>query len=126
MRHNVETIHHATNFQELLRIIAHSRYDRFPVVDDEHNFVGIINYTEIRNLLFDPSLSGLLVAKDLVSSAHHSIPPDTPLREALKTLQKKRDISYFPVIDPEKPKILLGILSQNDVLSAFRRFDLDS
>ncbi|NOQ50621.1 MAG: CBS domain-containing protein [Desulfuromonadaceae bacterium] len=126
MRHNVETIHHATNFQELLRIIAHSRYDRFPVVDDEHNFVGIINYTEIRNLLFDPSLSGLLVAKDLVSSAHHSIPPDTPLREALKTLQKKRNISYFPVIDPEKPKILLGILSQNDVLSAFRRFDLDS
>lgn len=126
MRHNVETIHHGTNFQELLRVIAHSRYDRFPVIDDERNFVGIINYTEIRNLLFDPSLSDLLVAKDLVSSVHHSIPPDTPLRDALKTFQKKRNISYFPVIDPENPKKLLGILSQNDVLSAFRRLNLDS
>ena len=124
MRHNVETIHHGVHFQELLRVISHSRYDRFPVVDDEHNFVGIINYTEIRNLLFDPSLSNLLVARDLVSAAHHSIPPDTPLREALKTLQKKRDISYFPVIDPQQPKKLLGILSQNDVLAAFRRLDL--
>lgn len=125
MRRNVETIHHGTHFQELLHIIAHSRYDRFPVVDDEHNFVGIINYTEIRNLLFDPSLSDLLVASDLASSTHHAIPPNTPLREALKTLQKKRNVSYFPVIDPEHPKKLLGILSQNDVLSAFRRLDLD-
>ncbi|MCW8858654.1 MAG: cation:proton antiporter [Deltaproteobacteria bacterium] len=125
MRHNVETIHHGTPFQELLRVIAHSRYDRFPVVDDDQNFIGIINYTEIRNLLFDQSLSDLLVARDLASSSHNSIPPDIPLREALKTLQKKRNISYFPVIDPEEPKKLLGILSQNDVLAAFRRPSLD-
>ena len=125
MRHNVETIHHGTPFQELLRVIAHSRYDRFPVVDDEQNFIGIINYTEIRNLLFDPALSNLLVARDLVSTAHNAIPPDTPLREALKILQKKRNISYFPVIDPQEPNKLLGILSQNDVLAAFRRLDLD-
>jgi len=125
MRHNVETIHHGTPFQELLNIIAHSRYDRFPVIDDEQNFVGIINYTEIRNLLFDQSLSELLVARDLVSAPHHAIPPDIPLREALKTLQKKRNISYFPVIDPEEPQKLLGILSQNDVLAAFRRLNLE-
>ncbi len=125
MRLNVETIHHGTPFQKLLAVIAHSRYDRFPVVDDEQNFIGIINYTEIRNLLFDPSLSDLLVARDMVSATHHSIPPDTPLREALKTLKKKRNISYFPVIDPEEPKKLLGILSQNDVFAAFRRLDLD-
>jgi len=125
MRLNVETIHHGTGFQELLNVIAHSRYDRFPVVDDDQNFIGIINYTEIRNLLFDQSLSDLLVARDLVSSAHHSIPPETPLRVALKTFQKKRNISYFPVIDPEEPKKLLGILSQNDVLAAFRRMDLE-
>jgi CBS domain-containing protein len=70
-------------------------------------------------------LSDLLVARDLVSTTHHSIPPDTPLREALKTFRKKRNISYFPVIHPDEPKKLLGILSQNDVLSAFRRLDLD-
>ncbi len=125
MRHNVETIHHGTHFNELLRVIAHSRYDRFPVIDDNNNFIGIINYTEIRNLLFDQSLSGLLVARDLVTPQAHTMAPDTPLREALKTMQKKRNISYFPIVDPEEPKKLLGILSQNDVLAAFRRLDLD-
>ena len=125
MRHNVETVHHGTHFNELLRIIAHSRYDRFPVIDDNNNFIGIINYTEIRNLLFDQSLSGLLVARDLVTPQAHTMTPDTPLRDALKTMQKKRNISYFPIVDPEEPKKLLGILSQNDVLAAFRRLDLD-
>ena len=124
MRHNVETILHGTHFNELLRIIAHSRYDRFPVVDDNNNFIGIINYTEIRNLLFDQSLSGLLVARDLVTPHADTMAPDTPLRDALKTLQKKRNISYFPVINPDEPQKLLGILSQNDVLAAFRRLDL--
>ena len=125
MRHNVETIHHGTGFQELLRVIAHSRYDRFPVVDADDNFIGMINYTEIRNLLFDQSLAGLLVARDLVTSQISAIAPETPLREALKLLQKKRDISYFPVVDPAQPQKLLGILSQNDVLAAFRRLGPD-
>jgi Kef-type K+ transport system membrane component KefB len=120
MRHNVETITHGTSFQELLRTIAHSRYDRFPVVDDDNNFIGIINYTDIRNLLFDQNLANLLVARDLVSTPHHAISPDITLKEALKTLQKKRNISYFPVISPQEPQKLLGILSQNDVLAAFR------
>ncbi len=121
MRRNVETIRNDTPFNELLRLIAHSRYDRFPVVDTEGRFIGMINYTEIRNLLFEPSLSRLVVAGDLVSPFHPAIGPDQPLREALKTMQLNRDISYFPVADRDQPDRLLGIISQNDVIATFRR-----
>jgi Kef-type K+ transport system membrane component KefB/CBS domain-containing protein len=121
MRQNVETVRNATAFNELLRFIAHSRYDRFPVVDAEGHFLGMINYTEIRNLLFEPALVPLVVAGDLLAGNPHAIPPDMPLREALKILQQQRDISYFPVIDSREPQRLLGILSQNDLLAAFRR-----
>ncbi|NIQ94232.1 MAG: CBS domain-containing protein, partial [Desulfuromonadales bacterium] len=61
-------------------IIAHSRYDRFPVIDSEGRFIGLINYTEIRNLLFEPTLMPLVVAGDLVSSEKHTVSPDQPLR----------------------------------------------
>ncbi len=123
MRQNVETVRHNTPYYELLKFIAHSRYDRFPVVDDQNRFLGMINYTEIRNLLFEPSLVPLVVAGDLASTASQALSPEAPLREALKTLQVNRNISYFPVIDPDQPDRLLGILSQNDVLAAFRRLD---
>jgi CBS domain-containing protein/Kef-type K+ transport system membrane component KefB len=121
MRQNVETVRNDTPFNELLRFIAHSRYDRFPVVDEEGRFLGMINYTEIRNLLFEPALVPLVVAGDLVAAQPYAVGPDDPLREALKILQAHRDLSFFPVIDPEQPQRLLGILSQNDLLAAFRR-----
>lgn len=125
MRRNVETVQNDTRFNELLQLIAHSRYDRFPVVDGQNHFVGMIDYTEIRNLLFEPSLAQLVVASDLATPAHHAIAPEQTLREAMKTLQLNRNISFFPVVDPEEPEHLLGILNQNDVLAAFRRKEID-
>ena len=126
MRQNVETVKHNTPYYSLLKHIAHSRYDRFPVVDDNNRFIGVIDYTEIRNLLFEPTLVPLVVAGDLTTTASYALKPDQPLREALKILQLHRNISYFPVVDTEDAQKLVGILNQNDVLAAFRRLGQDS
>lgn len=126
MRQNVETVQHSTPYYALLKHIAHSRYDRFPVVDDHDRFIGVIDYTEIRNLLFEPALVPLVVAGDLTATAEYCLTPDQPLREALKILQMHRNISYFPVVDSEDPQKLVGILNQNDVLAAFRRLGQDA
>ena len=125
MRQNVETIRNDTPYNKLLRFISHSRYDRFPVVDKNGKFVGVIDYTEIRNLLFEPALSKLVVASDLLVANHHAIGPDQSLREALVTMQRHRHVSYFPVLDPDQPDKLLGVLRQNDLLAAFRSFGSD-
>jgi len=37
-------------------------------------------------------------------------------------LQEHKDISFFPVLATDDKQHLLGILNQNDVLAAFRRF----
>jgi Kef-type K+ transport system membrane component KefB/CBS domain-containing protein len=121
MRRNVETILNSTAFNDLLHLIAHSRYDRFPVVDGEGRFIGMINYTEIRNLLFEPTLANLVIASDLTGGPRAAVSPDQTLREALDVLNRHRHISYFPVVDPEQPDRLIGILSQNDLIAAFRR-----
>ena len=121
MRRNIETILNSTPFNDLLHIIAHSRYDRFPVVDDADRFVGMINFTEIRNLLFEPSLANLVVASDLASEPKVAFTPNQSLREALDLLNRHRQITYFPVVADGEPDRLLGILSQNDLVAAFRR-----
>lgn len=121
MRRNVDALKVSTPFNKLLQKIAHSRYDRFPVIDQEGHFVGMINYTEIRSLLFEPTLAKLIVAGDLVSVDHLHVEPQQSLRSAVDLFHQHRDISYFPVLDPDHPEKLLGILSQNDVMAAFRR-----
>ena len=125
MRRNVETVRNNTRYNELLRLIAHSRYDRFPVVDDTGNYIGMIDYAEISNLLFEPSLAQLIVASDLAAPTPHTVGPEETLRDAMETLQMNRNISFFPVIDPERPQELLGILGKNDVFAAFRRLEID-
>ena len=126
MRQNVETVLHSTPYYALLKHIAHSRYDRFPVINDEGHFVGVIDYTEIRNLLFEPALVPLVVAGDLTTTVSYCLHPDQPLREALQILQQHRNVSYFPVVAADDPQKLVGILNQNDVLAAFRRLGQDA
>ena len=121
MRRNIETILNNTPFNELLHVIAHSRYDRFPVVDADDRFIGMINFTEIRNLLFEPSLANLVVANDLASEPRVAFTPDQSLREVLEVVNRHRDITYFPVVADSEPERLLGVLSQNDLVAAFRR-----
>ncbi len=121
MRRNVETVQAALPYNGLLQVIAHSRYDRFPVVDDQQRFLGMIDYSEIRSLLFEPDLAPLVVAGDLVSSAIPALHPDQSLRAALELAQQHQNVSYFPVTAGDNPHKLVGIVSQNDILAAFRR-----
>jgi len=121
MRRNVETVRAALNYNDLLHVIAHSRYDRFPVVDDQNRFLGMIDYTEIRNLLFEPDLVPLVVAGDLASAGTPTLHPDQSLRAALEVVQQHRNVSFFAVTASDNPRKLVGIVSQNDILAAFRR-----
>jgi CBS domain-containing protein len=121
MRRNVETVQAGMRYNDLLQFIAHSRYDRFPVVDREDRFLGMIDYTEIRDLLFEPDLAPLVVAADLASSSAPTLYPDQSLREVLELVRQHRSVSYFPVVASDNPQRLVGIVSQNDLLAAFRR-----
>jgi len=56
---------------------------------------------------------------------HQALGPNQSLREALVIMRRHRQISYFPVLDPEQPDQLFGVLRQNDVLAAFRSFDTE-
>ena len=121
MRTNIDTIHDASPFQEVLRLIAHSPYDRFPVVNAQEQFKGVIDYSDIRDVLFDPILMRVVVAGDLAKSEPLRVRPNQTLGEALTLFREHKNVSYLPVIEEQEPDRLLGMVSQNDVLAAFRQ-----
>ncbi len=121
MRMNVNTIHEKTSFNEILRLIAHSRYDRFPVVSDANRFIGVIDYEDIHDVLFEPMLTTLVIAQDLVKKTPQVTYPDSTLGEVLQYFTKHKNVSYLPVVDPSNSEKLIGIVNQNDVLSTFRK-----
>ena len=120
MRKNVDTVCENAAFNEILKLVSHSKYDRFPVTNKSNEFIGVIDYSDIRDVLFDPSLSKIIVARDIVEPEPITLFPEQTLGEALEIFQAHSDISYVPVLDSKNQKKLVGIVSQNDVLSTFR------
>ena len=51
---NFATIDHEANLGELIKVIANSTRNIYPVIDDDNNFYGIIFLDQIRNIMFQP------------------------------------------------------------------------
>jgi len=118
MRRNVETIRENMPFNEILKFISHSKYDRFPITDRNENYLGVVDYKDIRDVLVDDMLKHLIVARDLIKPEPLTITPEHKLKEVMEIFRDHTNITYLPVVTSDKK--LAGIISQNDVLAAFR------
>jgi Kef-type K+ transport system membrane component KefB len=119
MRTHIEVIHEETHFDQILKVIEHSRYNLFPVVDASETFVGMISFQDIRDVLYDGSMKDLVIAKDIVNPASPFIHSKATIQEALDVFQQEK-IDILPVIDDRAAKHLLGIVTQRDVLAVFK------
>ncbi len=120
MRRNVETVKATMHFNDFLKMVAFSRYDRFPVVDQHDHFIGVVDYSDIRDMIFDPTLGDLIIVGDLIKKNPLVINGDQSIKEILRIFRKHPDITYLPVVDVENSQKLVGMLNQNTVLSLFR------
>lgn len=121
MRRNVETVQADTNFDGILKAFGHTRYDRLPVVDAEGRFKGVIKYSDVSEVLFDPTLRNLIVAGDMATDQHPDLTPTDNLQKAMDELKEHPDTSYLLVVDHEDPDKLVGVVRHNDVLSVQRQ-----
>ncbi|HAM51327.1 MAG TPA: chloride channel protein, partial [Nitrospiraceae bacterium] len=69
-------------FGHLRRFIATTRESFYPVVNDDFQLTGILSLSEIRPVMFEESISDLLILRDLVLPPV-SVSPDESLSEAL-------------------------------------------
>jgi CIC family chloride channel protein len=103
-------------FGQLRRLITNTRESYFPVVDDRFRLIGILPLPEIRAVMFEESISDLLILRDLVSPPV-SVAPDDSLSDALL---KFLETGYgrIPVEDNETG--VIGMLGLEDLLARYQ------
>jgi CIC family chloride channel protein len=103
-------------FGQLRRLITNTRESYFPVVDDRFRLIGILPLPEIRAVMFEESISDLLILRDLVSPPV-SVAPDDSLSEALL---KFLETGYgrIPIEDNETG--VIGMLGLEDLLARYQ------
>ncbi len=120
MNRDVETIAEGSALAEMTAKISKSKYNSFPVLDAENKLAGILSFNDYSQALFDEDLKHLVVAKDLMSENVVTVLADDDLYTALGKISRK-DFSTMPVVSPDDPAELVGIVTRRDIIGAYEQ-----
>jgi CIC family chloride channel protein len=88
----------------------------FPVVDDSGSLVGLVTLTEVQNALLEEAVNGR-TAKDVMIPDPLTCRPNETLRAVLQRISD-HEVGQVPVVDPEDPRRLVGLLGREQILWA--------
>lgn len=125
MRTNVQFIHASDSIDDVLHFIEGSTYNHFTVVDDDSVFVGVIHFSDVREVMYDPATRGLVTAVDLVGPGSVVVPMEMPLEELLKVFTEQ-NVGVLPVVESAQDRHIVGVVEQRDLLRALHLFQLSS
>lgn len=140
MRRDAPTVKPSTTLQQLIEFMRKTNQYMLPVVDDDNNLLGIVNYRGILNIFrpfsrsvseivermpfveknddedlnlqLSPEMGALILVDDIVNTNYVSIQEDKNIREA-RRLMRLHNIETIPVVSDKK---LVGVLSLLDIL----------
>ena len=107
--------------EDIKRLIQGSRQTVFPVTDGDGVLLGMLASVDLREAMSDGAgLGGLVLAADLATPEPDPVTTDDTLLTALRRFGK-RDADALPVVDAARRDRLIGLLSRQDLLTAYER-----
>jgi len=118
LTHRLLWVPEAMTVEGFLQKSAEEQHEWFPVLNRAGELSGVITAQDIQKALGNGDLHakvGDLATRDLVT-----VTPDHTLHDVLVRFHV-RDLGHLPVVDPENPKKLVGIISRLHVIRAYNR-----
>ena len=120
MNPEVEAVPENLKLGELEIRISKSKYNSFPVVNDEGQLSGILSFLDYSEALFDEHLKDLVVARDIATLKVVTVSAEDNLYQALELISL-RDFSTLPVVASDDHRKLLGVLTRRDIIGAYEK-----
>ena len=118
MTTNVAAVQEDAPLGKFIDQAVRSKFSSFPVVNDQGALVGILGHADYADHGFDRALRDIVVVKELATRDVVTVSPEDNLEKALKLISH-RDFKILPVVSPDKPPKLLGVVSERDIISAY-------
>ena len=109
-----QSITDGASFDLVIDHIEHSHDDVFPVVDKNGVAVGIIRYTAINTVLFDPHAVDLICAEDLMEPLDRVLRKSDHATHAIEYLRSTQD-DCVVVTDDEEPHPFIGVVRRSHI-----------
>lgn len=140
MSRDVPTVKPSTTLIQLTKLMRKTNQHMLPVVDEENNLLGIVNYRGILNifrpfsksvseivermpfvekvddedlnLALSPEMGTLILVDDIINTNYISVKETDTVHEA-RRLMRLHNVEMLPVVSEKK---LVGVLSLLDIL----------
>jgi Kef-type K+ transport system membrane component KefB/predicted transcriptional regulator len=119
MRSNVKLLDASARFDEVLHFAESSRFNHFPVVDEDGAYVGMIHYSDLRHIIYTPEIRNLVTASDLARTDTPTVQRDTALQQIFDRFHD-HDVGSIAVLEAPPSGRVVGVVEQRDLLLAVR------
>jgi CIC family chloride channel protein len=108
---------------DMVKVIAQSGRNAFPVVDKEGVLLGIVLLDNIRNIMFRPELYSRFKVSKFMVSAPARIVINTPMEKVMQIFDDTKAWN-LPVVDEEGHYI--GFMSKSKIFNSYREVLVDN
>ncbi|RJS85889.1 CBS domain-containing protein [Candidatus Bathyarchaeota archaeon] len=119
MTKDVITVKPRMTVSQLLDTMIKHHHMGYPVTDEEGNLIGMVTFEDLMRIPKrerEKIVIEQIAKKELVVTY-----PNESVLEALEKMESY-DIGRLPVVDPETPKRIVGVITRSDVLHALSRY----
>ena len=102
---------------DMVKVIAKSTRNTFPVVDENGHLLGVVLLDNIRNIMFRPELYNRFKVKKFMVSTPAKIHPNMPMDEIMQTFDDTKAWN-LPLVDDKGRYI--GFLSKSKIFNSYR------
>ena len=113
---DLAVVHPQQTLRELVRVVAHSRRNIFPVVDDAGALQGIVLLDDIREIMFETEKYDSLMVGDLMVRPPGVIQADEPMNVVMRKFEETGAWN-LPVVEGGR---YIGFVSKAKIFSAYR------
>lgn len=103
---------------DMVKVIAKSHRNIFPVVDEENKMLGIVLLDDIRNIMFRPALYERFKVQTFMTIPPAKIVINTPMEQVMKIFDETNAWN-LPVVDENGEYI--GFVSKSKIFNSYRR-----
>ncbi len=111
------TLYPETTLGDLVKIIARSNRNVFPVISHEGKLVGILLLDEVRNIMFQPRLYDRFRVSQLMTSPPAVLTHTMPMEKVMEVFEDTGAWN-LPVVDESKK--YLGFVSKSKIFNSYR------
>jgi len=115
------TIPAGSTLGDLVKIVAKARRNLFPVLDEDHRLIGVINLDHIREVMFKQEMYDQVKVESLMVVPPALVSPSDHMDKVMKTFEQTGAWN-LPVCKNEK---YVGFISKSKLFSAYRKILLE-